>query len=400
MLAPKSDANQIRNLQMIFSTNSKFTAGLLVFASLHCTSWAQQASSVSLYGAVDASIGVSDNGAVKQSSVFSSASTSSRWGIRVREDLGGGLTAIANLEGGFSVDTGAQTLNRLFGRTAIVGLSSAVYGDFTIGRQLNPQALAIGPHSANQAVGPGYWGIITGVVPLRSIFTDNSIAYRSPSFGGMTLRALASTGYDAQAPGGIGDDGAQPAGQPRTGRQYALSVGYATGPLSASAAFMTTGLSYSSATAKVSSFRETSLSGSYDFNAAKLYTGFYTGQDSSISDDDRRAYWLGATVPVGAGRIGVQLAKRKDGANATPVQAGFSHTGISSGGRSASATVLSAYYDYALSKRTALYASYAKTKNSANGSLPLGSGDGPFAVRAAAAGKNPSAFSLGMRHVF
>jgi predicted porin len=57
--------------------------------------------------------------------VISGGMNTSRWGLRGSEDLGGGLKAVFNLEGGILMDTGAQD-GALFKRQANVGLEGAL----------------------------------------------------------------------------------------------------------------------------------------------------------------------------------------------------------------------------------------------------------------------------------
>jgi predicted porin len=101
-------------------------------------------SNISLYGIVD--VGVrSSNGltaanapaADRSIAVSSGVNETSRWGIRGREDLGGGWGALVRLEGGLNADTGATAKSdRLFDRLAWVGLEMP-YGTLSAGRQTN-----------------------------------------------------------------------------------------------------------------------------------------------------------------------------------------------------------------------------------------------------------------------
>lgn len=383
------------------STALMVAALLLPAVNAQAQQVAQGPSALTLYGFIDASAGLLRDGRDSTTQVGSGTSTASRWGIRLREDLGDGWAAVANLESGFQTDTGTHTISRAWSRAANVGLSSASLGELTLGRQLNPQALSYGAHQATWATGPGYWGLVSGFIPLRIIFSDNAVVYRSPSLAGFTARALWSPGHDSITSGGLGDDAAvPPAGQPRTGRQWGLSLGYGAGALSASVGTQWTRLAYNAVTGQLRDFRETTASGSYDFGSFKLFAGAYVADDDSVADDARRAVWLGTTIPVGAGRWGLQVGHRRDQRLAAPIQAGFAHTGIANGGQAASATVWSAYYDHALSRRTSAFLSWAVTRNSAQATLPLGNGDGPLSLRAAAPGADPSALSVGLRHAF
>src|SRR5471032_3343779 len=94
-------------------------------------------SSVTLYGVVDEGILINNNVKGLHQYALSQAS-SSRWGFRGTEDLGGGLSAIFNLENGFTASTGALGQGGLeFGRKAFVGLSSSQWGTLTAGRQFS-----------------------------------------------------------------------------------------------------------------------------------------------------------------------------------------------------------------------------------------------------------------------
>src|SRR5690348_3984282 len=94
-----------------------------------CASSASHAqSAVTLYGVIDTGVEYVTNVGPQKSSVVRmptlTASLPSLWGLRGKEDLGGGLSAVFVLESGFAPAQG--TLNqggRLFGRQAYVGLS-------------------------------------------------------------------------------------------------------------------------------------------------------------------------------------------------------------------------------------------------------------------------------------
>lgn len=105
-------------------------------------------SSVTLYGVVDAFLNKTENKVttpttstkLSQNKVDGSGLSSSRWGLRGSEDLGGGLAAIFTLEGGFTIDNGAFNNNQgsantttLWGRQSWVGLKGN-FGQVTLGR--------------------------------------------------------------------------------------------------------------------------------------------------------------------------------------------------------------------------------------------------------------------------
>ncbi|MYM66693.1 porin [Pseudoduganella sp. FT55W] len=110
----------------------------LLIASGAC----QAQNSISLYGIVDVGLrssnGLGANNAPtadRSGAVSSGINETSRWGIRGREDLGGGWGALVRLEGGINADTGSTAKSdRLFDRQAWAGLETP-YGTLAAGRQ-------------------------------------------------------------------------------------------------------------------------------------------------------------------------------------------------------------------------------------------------------------------------
>jgi Outer membrane protein (porin) len=106
------------------------TMKLLKFAPLAIagalSSAAHAQSSVTLYGLISAGVGYATNQGGKNAwQALSGTNQNPRWGLKGVEDLGGGTTAIFQLENGFNVMTGTASQNgREFGRQAFVGLAS------------------------------------------------------------------------------------------------------------------------------------------------------------------------------------------------------------------------------------------------------------------------------------
>lgn len=159
-------------------------------------------SSVTLYGILDTGIELVTHADAAGDKVIRmpgiTGSVPSRWGIRGKEDLGGGLAAIFTLENGFNVRAGdVNQGGRLFGRQAWVGLSNS-YGALTFGRQYTMSFWAI---SDADALGPDIYG---GVGSLDAYIpnsrSDNTVAYKG-TFGGVTLGATYSFGRDSAGTG-------------------------------------------------------------------------------------------------------------------------------------------------------------------------------------------------------
>lgn len=116
----------------------KKTLTLAVLGSLGAMAYAQ--SSVQLYGIVDAAIRHTNNEGPNKSGLtkmIGGGMSESRWGINVREDLGGGLAAIANLENRFWTDSGSSSTAQPYFAQSWVGLRSSSFGQLTMGRQYN-----------------------------------------------------------------------------------------------------------------------------------------------------------------------------------------------------------------------------------------------------------------------
>lgn len=118
-------------------------AGLLMVFSL-----ANAQSSVTLYGVIDIgpayrthvnaagdhTFSLGDSSAIGDGG--NGALVGSRFGIKGTEDLGGGTSALFQLENGFTANSGtAAQQGQLFGRQAFVGLEDTTLGKLTMGRQ-------------------------------------------------------------------------------------------------------------------------------------------------------------------------------------------------------------------------------------------------------------------------
>ena len=106
---------------------------LIALAVLATTGAAMAQSNVTLYGRIDTSIGAEKVDGVSTTKMFSGALTTSRWGMRGSEDLGGGLKGNFQLETGIKSDTGEQGKTGVaFDRHAWVGLSGG-FGSVKLG---------------------------------------------------------------------------------------------------------------------------------------------------------------------------------------------------------------------------------------------------------------------------
>ncbi len=115
------------------------TKNIALAAALACTTGLAGAqSSVTLYGDIDLYGNyMSSSSGNHLVALDDGALLRSRWGLRGTEDLGGGLAAKFQLEGGIYSDTGGLAGSGLFDRQSWVGLASP-YGEIRMGRQNGP----------------------------------------------------------------------------------------------------------------------------------------------------------------------------------------------------------------------------------------------------------------------
>jgi general bacterial porin, GBP family len=201
---------------------------------------AQAQSSVTLYGLVDAGLTYVSNevngnsqiqpdghvtGGKAMVGMTSGNVQPSRWGLRGAEDLGGGLKAVFTLESGFNVANGSTVTSSLFNRQAFVGLSSNDYGALTLGRQYDSMIDYVAPMSATGSWGGTYFAHPGDDDNLNSTFSiNNSVKYQSVNYSGFSFSAL--YGFSNQA-GGFADN-----------RAYSVGAGYNYGGLRVGAAYL------------------------------------------------------------------------------------------------------------------------------------------------------------------
>ncbi|WP_089165475.1 porin [Caballeronia sordidicola] len=193
-------------------------APLAVLGAFTASSYAQ--SSVTLYGLISGGVGFATNqGGHNAYEALSGTNQNPRWGLKGREDLGGGTSAVFQLENGFNIMSGTASQNgREFGRLAYVGLADKTYGTLTLGRQYDAIHDYIGPviiASNGVNIGDNDNG-------YNDIRVQNSVKYVSPDYRG--LKATAIYGFSNST--GFGDNNA-----------YSFGVGYENGPLKWSAVY-------------------------------------------------------------------------------------------------------------------------------------------------------------------
>ena len=361
---------------------------------------AQSDTSVTLYGIVDAAVEAARNGSTAGTiaRVQPSVGVASRFGVRGVERLGDSLRATFTLEMGINPDTGeilAASSNpgfvgatpiaatQGFGRRAIVGIEGA-WGALNLGRDYTPFFWA---HIGASATGYGYYGSnqsfydLTGTGPERSARASNAIFYATPSFGGLTARAMYSFG--AESGGGAGDPPTD------ANRMWGLGAEYNAKGLYVGLGYQTLTLATITGTGASAAFtgatterKDWTVGAKYTFGAFALAAG-HARSDPTGPNNAGSQTWVGGTLKIGTGTAGLQLQQiEREVATGTKP----------------SADVLSLSYAHPLSRRTTVYATYGYTRNNDVGNFRLYGAATNLAP--SSPGTSPAAFAIGLSHAF
>jgi predicted porin len=210
-------------------TRSRFrirrSAAALAMLGL-CAGAARAQSSVTLYGSLDGGLRNVVNGTKAGGAALTMASNgvynSSRWGFIGQEDLGGGLYARFNLEGGFILSTGAfdNTNNVEFQRTSTVGLGGP-WGIVDVGRQFTLQHFLVKDF---EPLDFHYLSISesTAISDGNTGRDDNDIYYKG-TFGPIVLRGEYAVGGQ---PGSLNEGSTEGVGLSYHTEALKLGVGY------------------------------------------------------------------------------------------------------------------------------------------------------------------------------
>lgn len=375
---------------------------------------------VDIYGVIGVSVDYVDGGSGGANTITSKPSESrarvssntSYIGFKGSEDLGGGLSAVWQIEQSVNIDTGGGSFAT--GRNSFAGLSSKDLGSLTFGNQDTPYKTSTGKLDV---FGGGQYladyRSLFGGVTNGSVRATNSVLYTSPTFSGLTLRALGG----AQ----------QESGSSISPKLYSLSGVYENGPLFATLAYETTTYAIASSTggATVASaggnaILATSAAGAgnyaeadqkswrlgvgYSFGNTKLGLGY---EKSKLDVAAKGVTNLGAGVGVGVDTDrNAWYASVAHKMGNTTLKAAYTKAGDLDGFADSGAKQFSLGANYSLSKRTDVFALYTQVKNDPNaaytlgGSPTFGGGTGIDAVNPAATGQDPRGISLGMIHKF
>jgi predicted porin len=281
---------------------------------------------VTLYGVADLSLGSISNKAGQKSdlNLVSNGDTNdgnSRWGIKVVEDLGGGLKATAQFEQNINYETGATGVADA--RYAYLALDGG-FGRIKAGRTLTPSFFGV---AAWELTGAANFSAVANQFGFAGAGSRNSreLSYTTPNMGGFTAQFGYVTELDGIENGGLGS-------------KFDMNAVYAAGPLAV-------GLSYWK-NDKVAAGASTD--GNYALGASYNFGSFILAGSLQDSAGPSQGFSIGASIPVGAWKFTVDVAQ----------DTGFDDTDYL------------LYAGYSLSKRTTMYANYRRDGKS--GKIPSG----------------------------
>jgi len=321
-----------------------------------------QSSSVNIYGIIDQGVSRMDGGQStltfvqapligRPSTWTVRSATSSRLGFRGSEELGGGMKANFQIEHRFMPDTGAVeprdgALTTVFWNAqSWVGLSGG-FGEVRLGRQFVPAyqvALNSDPwtYAYNVAGASSFTRGGNGVLAA-----NNAVVYQTPNLAGFTAEVMIAAGEGGAAVVN------PPAG--RIGRNEGANVQYAAGPLWA-------GVGYNNSRQEGTPIKNRywNLGIAYDFGFVRPILSYSVGNNNVAGNPDTRTYFIGATAPLGAGRIKA-VAARYDAAVGQNFNSANPFLPQLTGGENT--TKFGLGYEYFFSKRTSVHADVGTAK--------------------------------------
>lgn len=353
---------------------------LLMSALTVAAMGAQAQSSVTLFGIVDATLQRGSGSVSHRAALGSGGLTSSRIGFRGVEDLGGGMSASFWLEGGMNVDNGSSsptnTNNQASGTPASLGGAQGLtfarrstvslagdWGELRLGRDYSAHyyRYVYDPYG-NSGVGASqaFIGAPTGAINRVS----NQIAYHLPrNLGGIYGLVEYHMGENASNTGATEDDGSG----------GGVRVGWRGGALDVS---MTHAVTNYASTATTGDITSTSIGARYDIGTLSLMGAYFRDKVDSTAGLTGRGGQIAGIWRVGAGEV----------------KAMWSQYGTTAAG-DPETKKLSLGYVHNFSKRTALYGTYARNRNSGGATAALNGS-------VTAANQSSSGFDLGVRHTF
>ncbi len=348
-------------------------------------------SGITISGGIDLAVArYKGDGTGSRTQLISGGNQNSRLNIRGREDLGGGMYAGFELEAGLSPDTGAgltsNTNNQVsgvvpsgsgsvsaltFNRRSIVGIGGD-WGEIRFGRDYVPSFWPIYLYDPFRT-GVGFGGITILGSTVTNLRASNSIGYFTPGCDAVCKGPFAQLMY------AFGENASGTSGS-SDGNVAGVRLGYGAPDWEISVAQSKT------SNVGVRDFTQTSGGGTVDTSFARLM--LLVGENrtglpvAALNNGTRAPFWqLGAMIylPMGYIPVAYTRVKRNDPDDS-------------------SASKIALGYVYPLSKRTAVYTTYAWINNRNALAVPVnvGTDAGPTPLP----GHGASGWDVGIRHTF
>lgn len=340
---------------------------------------AQAGSSVSLSGTLDLALrSVSNTGVDSLKSMGSGSNSTSRIALTGREDLGGGLAAGFHLEHGLLADTGTTaSSSKFWDRRTTVSLFGSGWGELRAGRDFVPSYSNWSRYDPFAYVGVARSANFVSASPtgpIKSAFgssanttvrADNAVQWLLPSgLGGLEGGLMFAAGEGGDVTAG-------------RAQVLGLRLGYADKTFGVSAALTTSENSQTTA----GKFKDSAFGGHYQAGDLRLSAAW---RKFSYDQADQTLMLVGVAWTQGAHEL-------KASWNRTDLGGQVGTTAIGDN----DASQLGLGYVYNLSRRSALYASYARVSN--DGAAKFVIPDGASGINA---GGSSSGYEVGIRHRF
>ena len=274
-------------------------------------------SNVTVYGRLNTTVERQKSGTADP--VWRLQNNASRIGFKGSEDMGGGLKAGFVIEHGFNVDTGAQSQGAFWARQSEVNVGGG-FGTFRLGNFTSEAYYATADYISMHNHDTG-----TSSDALYAYLgrNTNKIAYRTPSFGGLTVDAGVSLAESA----------------PGANRTLDLAANYAIGPVQLGAGYEKDGAK-----------NQYAIRGLYEIGS--FVVGAYVQRDKGVyAAGSRTNVRLSGMYTMGSSEFHLNFGRAGD------------YRGLAN----SSADQFTVGYNYNLSKRTKLYGFYTKVNDSAAG---------------------------------
>ncbi len=334
-------------------------------------------SSVTLFGVVDLALRrVVTPGVGSVNSMASGSYSSSRYGIRGAEDLGGGLSASFWLESFLSADEGT-VVPPGFQRRSTLSLTSNDYGEIRLGRDYTPTHTNWARYDPFGYVGLGSVQLFSlakaGNTPASSAFGTAPDTIQRANNGIQYILPRNRWNIEGAYVHNFGENGLAANDLHRSnGGRIGVSVGN----------LVVTASALNTKDDKIvnSAFKDRVLSGSYDAGVVRVSGGVRRFEYQSATQNN---YLLGAIVPLGVQDIKFSWNRANWGGK-------VGTTSISND----RADQFAAGYVYHLSKRTHAYATVSAIRNKGNSRFVLSSSP------AGRPGVSSRGFEMGVNHEF